>query len=348
MKKNVALLGATGPMGQRFVKMLENHPYFELRVLIASSHRRGKRYGEEVHWLLGSDVPEYARDLEIQDFNPAIFEKEDIDIVFSALPADVAMEYEGVLREKGYAVFSNSSAYRMEEDVPIVIPEVNGEHMELANLQRERYGGYIVTNSNCSTAGLVMALHPLRKYGIREVFVATYQAISGAGYPGVASLDICSNVLPYIRNEEEKMRKESRKILGSYENGAIRWHGMSVVASCARVPVRDGHLEAVVVKLEEDVDIEEVKRRMESMPSLGTLPTAPSRPLIVREEEDRPQPELDAYAGEGRSRGMSVVVGRFGKYHGYLRFFLIVHNTIRGGAGNAILNGEYALNRGYL
>jgi len=346
--KKVALLGATGAMGQRFVDMLENHPYFDLRVLVASSHRRGKKYGKDVHWLLGNSVPDYVKDLEIMEFDVKTLEKENIDIVFSALPSEVAREYEGTLREKGYPVFSNSSAYRMEGDVPIVIPEVNREHIELTKIQKEKYGGFIVTNSNCSTSGLVMALYPLKKFGIEEVIVTTYQAISGAGYPGVASLDICSNVIPYIKNEEEKIRRESRKILGTYENGKIKSYKMRIIASCARVPVRDGHLESVVVKLREDVPLEKVKESMENLKPLGDLPTAPKNPIIIRDEDDRPQPLLDACVGSGKSKGMSVVVGRFANIEGYLRFYLLVHNTIRGGAGNAILNAEYALKYGYL
>ncbi len=346
--KNVALLGATGAMGQRFVQMLEGHPYFDLRLLVASSHRKGKKYGEDVHWLLGSNVPEYVRDMELHDFDPEILEREGIEVVFSALPSDVARDYEGKLRSRGFAVFSNASAYRMEKDVPIIIPEVNGEHIKLVEVQREKYGGFIVTNSNCSTAGLVMALHPLKKYGIEEVFVSTYQALSGAGYPGVPSLDIQGNVIPYIRSEEEKIRRESCKILGALDGGKIKDYHMRVIASCARVPVKDGHLESVVIKLREDVDLEEIKRSMQKMQGIPGLPSSPEKPLIVRDEVDRPQPALDAYCGGGRARGMGVVVGRFAKYGPYLRFFLLVHNTIRGGAGNAILNGEYALKMGYI
>jgi len=348
MRKNAALLGATGAMGQRFVKMLEKHPFFDLRLLIASEQRKGKKYGKEVRWLLGSDVPEYVKDMEIHDFKLTNFEREGIDIVFSALPADIAREYEGKLREHGYTVFSNSSAYRMERDVPILIPEINAEHIELVKLQKERYGGYIVTNSNCSTSGLALALAPLRNYGIERVFVTTYQAVSGAGYPGVASLDICGNIVPYIKREEEKMRRETRKILGKLEKDEVRDYPVDIIASCARVPVRDGHLEAVVLKFREDVEVEKIKRKMESMKGLEGLPTAPAKPVIVRDEEDRPQPILDAYAGEGRARGMSVVTGRFAKFGEYIRFYLIVHNTIRGGAGASILNAEYALSNGYL
>ena len=343
---NVALLGATGAMGQRFVKMLERHPYFDLQVLVASSQRKGEKYGKSVHWLLGDEVPDYVRDLELQPFRHKIFE--DVDIIFSALPSDVARKYEGVLREMGFAVFTNASAYRMARDVPIVIPEVNGEHMNLITVQRGKYGGFIVTNSNCSTSGLVMALHPLRRFGIEDVFVSTYQAISGAGYPGLASLDILGNAVPYIAGEEDKMKRETRKILGKYTAVGIKEYNLNLVANCVRVPVRDGHLESVVVKLTEDVDIEEIKREMKGMNGIEELPTAPPKPLIIRDEENRPQPALDAYAGSGRTRGMSVVVGRFAKFQNYIRFFLLVHNTIRGGAGNAILSAEYALKNGFL
>lgn len=347
MRKNVALLGATGAMGQRFVQMLDSHPYFDLRLLISSSRHAGMKYSH-VHWLLGDEIPEYVRDMQVESFEPNLFEKEDIDIVFSALPGDVAWDIEGLLRERNYAIFSNASAYRMEEDVPIVIPEVNGEHMRLVHLQKERYGGFIVTNSNCSTSGLVLALAPLQRWKLEEVIVSTYQAISGAGYPGVAAMDINANVVPFIKNEEEKIMRETRKILGTYKQEGIEMHPAKVTASCVRVPVRDGHLESVVVRLDKDFEISDIKKAMREFKGISGLPTAPFRPIIVREEENRPQPVLDAYAGHGRSRGMSISVGRFTKINSYLRFFLLVHNTIRGGAGNAILNAEYAVSNGYI
>jgi len=349
VKRNVALLGGTGTIGQRFVKILEDHPFFDLTLIVGSRKKAGKEYGRAVHWLLGSEVPGYVKNLKIEEFKASLSEEKDIDLIFSALLADVAEKYEGILRTQGFAVFSNSGAYRMNNDVPILVPEVNPEHIKLADFQRERYGGYITTNPNCSTYGLAMILKPLEKYGIKRVFVSTYQAISGAGYPGVSGVDINGNLIPCIGNEEDKIRRETKKILGEYRKGKIRAWEIDILASCVRVPVRDGHLESVIMEMEENTEIREIKETLRSFKPLADLPSAPSRPIIIREEDDRPQPILDAYTREkDRAGGMSVVAGRLNISDRYLRLFLLVHNTIRGGAGNAILNAEYALKKDYV
>lgn len=329
--------------------MLEDHPFFELSLIVASTKNEGKQYGETVHWLIGRDVPLNARGLKIREFNLDVFKEMGVKVVFSALPPDIAKEYEKRLAESGYAVFSNSSAYRFDEKVPILVPEVNPDHIKMVDLQRKKHSGYIVTNPNCSTTGLVIALKPLMKYKIRRVIVSTYQALSGAGYPGVPSVDINGNVIPYIKGEEEKIVDETKKILGVFQDDTVVNKDIVIVTSCVRVPVRDGHLESVVVEFEDDVDLKDIKQIMNMFSSIKNLPTSPVKPIILRDEVDRPQPLLDSYAGEPRSaEGMSVTVGGFKKQQSMVRFFLLVHNTVRGAAGNSILNAEYAMQKGYL
>jgi len=348
-KIKCAVLGGTGSVGQRFVKMLEGHPFFDLSLIVASKKNIGKRYGNVVHWLIEGDAPLDAQQLKIEGFNLDVFNEMGIKIVFSALPPDIAKEYEKRLAEEGYAVFSNSRAYRFDEKVPILVPEVNPDHIKLVDLQRKKRSGYIVTNPNCSTSGLVIALRPLMKYNLSKVVVSTYQALSGAGYPGVPSVDINSNVIPYIRDEEEKIEDETKKILGVFQNNRVVKKDIVIVSSCVRVPVRDGHLESVVVEFEDEVDLEYIKQAMRMLPSIKNLPTSPVKPIILRNEVDRPQPLLDLYAGEPkRAEGMSITVGRFKRQQKQVRFFLLVHNTVRGGAGNSILNAEYAMQKGYL
>ncbi|MEM0448239.1 MAG: aspartate-semialdehyde dehydrogenase [Methanomassiliicoccales archaeon] len=348
----VAVLGATGMIGQRFVQLLEGHPWFEMEGLYASERSEGKRLAEvnkvKDHIFKPETLQRRIEQIDI----PKI--AKNCRVAFSGLPSEVAGEVETKLAEAGVAVFSNASAHRMDADVPILVPEVNAEHLEIVKEQRTYpRGGFIVTNANCSTTGMVFPLRALQDaFGVEQVVVSTYQAVSGAGYPGVPSLDILSNVIPYIKNEEEKMEEETAKILGTYHLGQIHKAEIQVLASCARVPVHDGHLEALTVKTRREANLEECMRVMRDFrgePQRLDLPSAPKHPIIVREEPDRPQPLWDVNAGEpARAKGMAVTVGRVRKKDKYLKLFLLSHNTIRGGAGGSVINAELAYAQGML
>jgi aspartate-semialdehyde dehydrogenase len=351
LKLTAALLGATGAVGQRYVAMLAKHPFIELRVLMGHGSA-GKRYSEAVRWLLPESIPEPFASMQVSRTDPR--EAKGCDLVFSALPSDVALRVEKEFASAGYFVISEASAHRMEGDVPLVVPEVNPEHLELLEVQRRARGwrGSIVATPNCTVTGLVMALKPLDDgFQLRDVIVTTMQALSGAGYPGVASLDIVDNVIPYIKDEEEKIEKETRKILGRVSNHTIQERDLGVAASCNRVAVLDGHMESVYVRVGREVQEVEAVRALEGfrgLPQRLGLTSAPERPIIVRREEDRPQPRLDRLSGS--VPGMSVVVGRVrrGLEPNSLRFTLLVHNTVRGAAGTAILVAELAERLGYL
>jgi aspartate-semialdehyde dehydrogenase len=350
----VGLVGATGMVGQWFARCLEDHPWFELEVLAASERSAGGVYGELVRWVADGQMPEAVKRKKVQMPEPAVFADHGVKVIFSALPADRAQVLERQLASEGFFVFSNASAYRMEPDVPILLPEINAEHISLIDRQRTRKqsGGYIITNANCTTMGLVIALKPLQdRFGIEDAVVSTYQALSGAGYPGVPSMDITANVLPYIEKEDEKVVNETKKMLGKFDGKGIRPAPFPVIASCSRVAVRYGHLETAVVRLGSAFDEGKVIsafRRFRSRACAG-LPTAPLEPIIVREEKDRPQPRLDCDAGSpARARGMAVTVGRIKKFQDRLRFYVLSHNTVRGAAGASVLNAEFAKVRGYL
>ncbi len=335
MKYKVAVLGATGIVGQRFVQLLAEHPWFKISALAASERRIGKKYGSEVEWIVSENVPEVARDIEMVPMNPKHI---DADIVFSALPADVAREIEPEFAKEGFVVASNASAFRMENDIPLVIPEVNADHLGLIEIQKRRRGwdGFIVTNPNCTTIALVITLKPLMDLGLKSVKVATMQALSGAGYPGVPSLAITDNIIPFIKGEEEKVQTETLKILGRFNGERVEFADIKVSASCHRVPVLDGHLEAVWAEFDRRVDIDEVRDAFNSLEPLD-LPSSPEKVIVIRDEPDRPQPRLDRDAG----RGMSVVVGRIRKDdENSIKYILLGHNTIRGAAGASILNAE--------
>lgn len=336
-KYRVGILGATGMVGQRFVQLLENHPQFEVTALAASDRSQGKSYAEACAWRLASEMPEGVRSLRVEAPRPPL----DCDIIFSSLPGGMAREVEGEFAHAGYAVISNSSAYRMDEDVPLLIPEINHEHLQLLERQRAARDGFIITNPNCSTIMLALALAPLCALSpLESVIVTTMQALSGAGYPGVASLDVSDNVLPLIENEEEKIETETQKILGRIQDGKIAHAPFQVSAQCNRVNVSDGHMASVRVKLKEKISLEEVRAcfaDFTSLPQELRLHSAPQRPLVVRDEPDRPQPRLDRDAG----RGMSVTIGRLARDTVTdFRFVALSHNTIRGAAGAAILNAE--------
>jgi len=335
MRYSVGVLGATGMVGQKFIQLLAEHPWFKITSLAASERRIGKHYGEEVEWIVSSDVPKIVRDIEMVPLDPKHI---DADIVFSALPAEIAKEVEPKFAESGFVVASNASAYRMVEDVPLVIPEVNPDHLGLIEVQKRNRGwdGFIVTNPNCTTIILVLSLKPLMDLGLKAVRVASMQALSGAGYPGVPSLAITDNIIPFIKGEEEKVQSEPLKLLGKFEGGRIKFADLKISASCHRVPVIDGHTEAVWVEFDREVSVEEAKRAFESLKPLD-LPTSPEKVIIVREEIDRPQPRLDRDAG----RGMSITVGRIRKDgERGLKYIVLGHNTVRGAAGASILNAE--------
>lgn len=347
-KIKVGILGATGTVGQRFVQLLESHPWFEVTELAASEQSAGKAYEEAVsgRWKISGNIPEYAKKMKVKECKPNL----DCKIVFSALDANVAGDIEKEFAKNGYIVSSNSRNHRMESDVPLIIPEVNADHLALIEQQRKnrKWKGFIITNPNCSTIHMVLALKPLQeKFGIDKVMVTTMQAVSGAGYPGVASLDIIDNVVPYIGGEEEKMQSESLKLLGNYSAGKIKMAGIAISASCNRVNVNDGHLEAVSVKLSKAATEQQVKdafRNFNPLKSLD-LPSSPKNPIVVMEEPDRPQPKLD----RNLENGMASVVGRIRKCSILdYKFMVLGHNTIRGAAGAAILNAELLKERGYL
>ncbi len=287
-KIRTAVMGCTGLVGQQFIRMLENHPYFEVVALTASNTSSGKKYEDAVDWLLKDAVPEYARNIAVKETSVRYLKESKVKVVFSALPPPVAKNIESGLADEGICVFSNASAYRMNPEVPVLIPEVNPGHLELVKSQLIHGRGFIVTNSNCTTSGLVLALKPFIEFGIKRVSLTTCQAISGAGRSGLASIDILGNVIPYIKDEEEKIEAESRKILGTINGGLIKESSIDFNASCCRVPVRDGHLESVVVELYEDANIVALTDSLASfrgLPQKLSLPTAPEQPIILRKEK---------------------------------------------------------------
>jgi aspartate-semialdehyde dehydrogenase len=338
-KYRVGILGATGTVGQRFIQLLEDHPQFEVTALAASDRSQGKSYAEACAWRLPGEMPEAVRAMRVEAPRPPLA----CDLVFSSLPGEMAREVEGEFARAGFPVISNSSAYRMDEDVPLLIPEINHEHLRLLDAQRARNksGGFIVTNPNCSTIMIALALAPLHaRFGLEAVVATTLQALSGAGYPGVPSLDATDNVVPFIENEEEKIEEETQKILGVMKESRVEHAPFKLSAQVHRVNVTEGHMAALRVKLSRRATLEEVKDALSSFASLPQelkLHSAPAQPLLVREERDRPQPRLDRDAG----RGMTVTVGRVlpDKVLDF-RLVALSHNTIRGAAGAAILNAE--------
>ena len=350
MKRKVAILGATGTVGLRFIQILKDHPWFEIEVLAASARSAGKKYNDACTWRLSSEMPEEVKEMTVVETSlKDIKAIEDIDLAFSALPSSVAGPIEEEIA-KEYPVVSKASAHRLDEDVPLLIPEVNPEQLGLIEIQRKRRGwkGFISTDPNCSTIQLAITLKPLMKFGLKKVIVSTMQALSGAGYPGVPSLDIIDNVIPYISKEEEKLQRESLKILGTFDGTKVNPANITISASCHRVNVSDGHLEAVFVDLDSDLGLDDIIEAFKSFkgePQKLRLPTAPEYPIIVREELDRPQPKYDREEGNG----MSVVVGRIRKDPVLtVKYLCLGHNTIRGAAGAGVLSAELMVAKGII
>ena len=351
MRQQIGILGATGMVGQRFIQLLENHPWFEVAWLAASDRSSGKKYGDAVKWKLDTALPERVANMVVSPAVPEGAPK----IIFAALDADIAREMEPAFAAAGCAVISNSSAFRMHEDVPLVIPEVNADHLPILENQewRKNSGGYIVTNPNCSAIGLVLVLKPLvERFGIESIFVSTMQAISGAGYPGVASMDILGNVVPFIKNEEEKMQAETLRLLGSRQileggSSVVRPLDAKMTAHCNRVAVEDGHTESVSVKFRHKATREEILEAWREFTPLAgrDLPMAPAQPVEFLSMEDRPQPRLD----KNRGGGMASSVGRLRPCTLLdWKFTVLSHNTIRGAAGAALLNAELLVSLGKL
>lgn len=361
MKKiKVAILGCTGLVGQQFARLLAGHPYFELSFLSASGRSAGKRFGETLDGMPTAGIGAAMRKQVIRETSVDAVLQSGVRVVFSALPASVAAGLEAELRRCGLFVFSNAGAHRMDPDVPLLIPEANADHLELTLTQLREFPGFIVTNPNCVVAGLALALKPLAALDMRAVTVTTFQAVSGGGRRGVAAWDIMGNVIPFIANEEEKIGRETKKILGALVDGSVREHPLDIFPSCSRVAVRDGHLQSVSVEFAHAVSSPEIESALSGFraePQRLALPTAPRRPLIVHHGADRPQPALDVDAGEpdpvaagrcGRARGMAVTVGRLRVQKTRCSFFLLVHNTVRGAAGGSLLNAELAVRKNIL
>jgi aspartate-semialdehyde dehydrogenase len=343
----VGILGATGIVGQRFVQLLADHPWFEVTALAASDVSAGRPYVEACHWLLSTPMPQAVRELIVQPVGQTL----DCPLLFSALPSDVAGPVEEHFADSGIAVCTNAAAHRMDVDVPLLIPEVNADHTALIETQRRRRGsqGFIVASANCSATQLAVALKPLHDaFGLRRVSVVTMQAISGAGYPGVPALDILDNVLPFIPGEEDKLESEPPKLLGKLEGGRINSAPFVISAQCNRVPVRDGHTECVSVELEDKASVEEViaaLREFVANSEVASLPSSPPRVILVRDEEDRPQPLRDRDA----EAGMCVTVGRVRPCPLLdFKFVVLGHNTLRGAAGGSIHNAELLVAQGWI
>lgn len=345
-KFRAGVLGATGIVGQRLVQLLAEHPWFELAEVAASERSSGKKYSEAANWRLDEPIPLAAANLVVKGLDPTL----DCDFVFSALDSSVAGPAEEEFARAGYPVVSNSKNHRMSPDVPLLIPEVNATHLDAIPVQQKNRGygsGFIVTNPNCSTAGLVLVLKPLADtFGLEKIFVVTLQAVSGAGYPGVPSLDILGNVIPFIGGEEEKMEEEPQKLLGRWDGSRFVEAGLGISAHCNRVPVENGHLECLSVSLKKIATLGEVREALRNFTvsdELAALPTAVRNPVVVLDEENRPQPRRDVNTGSG----MAAVVGRVRECPLLdVKLTLLSHNLLRGAAGAALLNAELLASRG--
>jgi aspartate-semialdehyde dehydrogenase len=340
----VGVLGATGSVGQKFIELLSNHPWFQITELAASEKSAGKLYKDAVNWILSTPLPDDAANITVQECEPNLKSK----LVFSGLDSSVAGGIENAFAKKGYYVVSNSKNHRMDNDVPLLVPEINPDHLEIIKAQNYN-GGCIVTNPNCSTIGMVLALKPLLdNFGLEAVNVVTMQALSGAGYPGVSSLDIIDNIIPFISGEEPKLESEPLKIFGTFKENKIVNNDIKVSAQCNRVAVLDGHMECVQVKLKKKASIEEIKKAWDnfsSKPQKLNLPTAPLKPVYYFEEDKYPQPRIH----RNLDKGMAVSVGRLREDPLFdYKFVVLSHNTNRGAAGGALLCAELMKAKGYI
>jgi aspartate-semialdehyde dehydrogenase len=344
MSTRVGILGATGAVGQRFIQLLDDHPEFEIGALTASDASAGSTYREAAKWRVDAPIPADVAETTVVRTDPDAV-PDDVDLLFSSLPSSVAAEVEPAFLEAGYVLSSNSSNDRLAEDVPLTIPEVNPEHLELLEVQRDERGwdGALVKNPNCSTITMVPTLAALRSFGLERVHVATLQAVSGAGYSGVTSMEIIDNAIPHIGGEEEKMESESRKLLGEFDGAEVRWHGAEVTASCNRIPTLDGHLENVFADLAEEPTVEEVEDAMRAMAG-APLRSSPERLIRVFDEPERPQPRLD----RNIDGGMAVAVGGVQSTARGVKYNCLAHNTLRGAAGAALLNAELLVEEGWV
>lgn len=342
----VGILGATGMVGQHFIKFLDGNPWFRLTWLGASERSAGKEYRDAAKWHLGGSAPDAIAGLRVEEAKPGNAPR----LVFSAMDAGVATEIEQAFAKAGHIVVSNSRNHRMDADVPLLVPEINADHLQLVPVQRQARGwqGAIVTNPNCSTIVLTMALAPLKQFGIRRIVATTLQAISGAGYPGVPSMDINANVVPFIGGEEEKMQQETQKIMGDFASDRVNPLDARVSAHCNRVPVVDGHTVTISVELADkpaEVDVRNAFDSFRGVPQQRNLPSAPRVPVQYLSEPDRPQPRKDAE----RERGMATFVGRLRPCPVFdWKFVALGHNTVRGAAGAAVLNAELMRSEGLL
>lgn len=343
MTHTVGILGATGAVGQRLIQLLDPHPEFEISALTASEASAGKPYRKAAKWRISTPIPESVAEITVAETDPDAVPE--VDLLFSSLPSSVGERVESTFCEAGYVVSSNSSNQRMAEDVPLVIPEINGDHLGLLEVQRDSRGwdGAMVKNPNCSTITMVPTLAALDDFGLSRVHVATLQAVSGAGYDGVTSMEIIDNAIPHISGEEAKMESESKKLLGRFDGAELSMHEATVSASCNRIPTLDGHLENVWVETEEEASVEDAAEALREFPSLD-LPSSPDPLICVFEEPDRPQPRLD----REREDGMQICAGGLRESETGLQYNCLAHNTLRGAAGASVLNGELLADEGYL
>ena len=344
MTVNVGIIGATGAVGQRLIQLLAPNPEFEIATLTASESSAGLAYSEAAKWRIDAPIPSSVADLTVRETDPSAV-PDDVDLLFSSLPSGVAAEVESAFAEAGYVLSSNSSNDRMADDVPLVIPEINPGHLDLLEVQRDERGwdGAVVKNPNCSNITMVPTLAALDEFGLERVHVSTLQAVSGAGYSGVSSMEIIDNAIPHIGGEESKMETESRKLLGSFDGAELSHHEAEVSASCNRIPTIDGHLENVWAETGEDPTAAEVEESFRAVESLD-LPSSPDRLIEVFEDPDRPQPRLDRTVGGG----MAIAAGGVQETPAGVQYNCLAHNTIRGAAGAAVLNGELLRREGWI
>ena len=348
MSVQVGILGATGAVGQRFIQLLDDHPTFDLAAVTASAASAGKTYREAAKWRVDTPIPEDVAEMEVAETSPAGVADDDVDLLFSSLPSGVAAEVEPEFLDAGYVVSSNSSNDRMAADVPLTIPEINPDHLGLIEVQRDERGwdGALVKNPNCSTITMVPTLAAIDEFGLESVRVSTLQAVSGAGYSGVTSMEILDNAIPHIGGEEDKMETESRKLLGEFDGAEVALHGADVAASCNRIPTLDGHLENVFAEFAEDRAPADLREAMRSFEGVGDLPSSPDQLIKVfgDDEPERPQPRLDRTYADG----MGIVAGGVRATDAGAKYNCLAHNTIRGAAGASLLNGELLVEEGYV